>query len=270
MKKNNISKKFSINPQNLVRAIILCLFIDGIVFSASFLLFLLNITFGFLPDIIFLLSVMIVAEKLDKNELRRIFVWREMPVFIFAAIMVMFFGLVIIKSEILNFFEVLVPIPKGFFSDWFHVPEGFFLTIISIAIFPGFTEEVLYRGIIARRFFSTYSPRKAILLSSLIFAVVHMNPWQIVNAFIGGIFFGWIYLRYRSIWLCIFIHIYHNILVSYVKFPHVRVENSAYLEIWRHPLWLDILGIFLFLFGLFTLILTGKKNKVVAKAEVVE
>ncbi|MCL2758818.1 MAG: CPBP family intramembrane metalloprotease [Treponema sp.] len=265
MKNNGFFKAVSINPKNMKNAILLCFFIDGIVFIATFLLSLMNISLGILPQIIYLITVLIVAASLGKDELNRIFAWRDIPVGALAGIMVMFFGLVIIKSELNNLFQVAVPVPKGFFNNYFYEPNNILLNFIVIALLPGFTEEVIFRGVIARRFFTTYSPWKAIILSAVLFGIMHMNPWQAVNAVYAGIFFGWIYLRYRSIWLCIFIHAYHNILVTYVGFPYIPVENPGYLEIWRHPLWFDIMGILLFCFGLLTIIVTRANPQIIQK-----
>ena len=123
-------------------------------------------------------------------------------------------------------------------------------------------------GYFARRFYTTYSPRKAIILSALIFGIMHINPWQATNAFIGGIFYGWIYLRYKSIWLCMLMHAYNNILAFYFDLPYILVKNSGYIEIWRHPMWLNILGFFLFGFGLVTVIVLKAQYPMVKKATV--
>jgi membrane protease YdiL (CAAX protease family) len=86
---------------------------------------------------------------------------------------------------------------------------------------------------------------------------MHLNPWQMTNAFLGGIFYGWIYWRYKSIWLCMFIHAYYNILVDFMTYPYA----GAY-DFWRHPVWFDILGLLLFVFGLSTVIEMSWKNDV--------
>jgi membrane protease YdiL (CAAX protease family) len=261
MKINDIAQSLNTNPQNIKKALLLCFYVNGIVFVAAFFLSLFNLSFGLVPQIVYLVTVLVVAMKIDKDELRRIFVWRDIPVSVFAGAMVMFFGLEIIKSELNNLFQIAVPVPRGFFNNWFYEPENIFLTIIATALLPGFTEEVFFRGIIARRFYKTYSPCKAILLSAALFGIMHMNPWQAINAFYAGIFLGWIYLRCKSIWLCIFIHAYHNVLSSFMSFPYIKIENSSYLDIWRHPLWFDMLGLLLFGFGLLTVIVTLRENQ---------
>ena len=132
--------------------------------------------------------------------------------------------------------------------------------IISAGLFPGFSEEILFRGIIERKFFRIYSPVKAILLSSLLFGILHINPWQAVNAFFGGLFIGWIYWRYRSIWLCMFIHAYYNTLVTLLPLPYTKTNSLQYIEEWRHPLWFILLGAGLFVLGLLLVIILSRSG----------
>ena len=239
---------------------LLCFYAEGLRFSVTLLLSLFRLSFGLLPDIVYLVTVLIIVRGMGRDELRRIFVWRNIPAAVFAGILVMFYGLQIVKSELNNLFRMLFPVPEGIFAGWFYEPDNVILLIITGALFPGFSEEVFYRGILARRFSRAYSPIKSILLSATLFGLFHKNPWQAVNAFYVGIFLGWIYLRYRSIWLCIFIHAYHNFLVYFVDFPYIKVENSYYRQMWRHPLWFDILGLLLFGFGLLTVIVLSRKK----------
>lgn len=258
----NLIQSITTAPLNFKKAVLLCFYAIGIRFAAEFLLSLFKMNIGIIPDIIFLITVLIIAREMGKDELSRIFAWLDLPLPVFAGSMIMFFGINIIRSELSNVLRMLLPIPDKFFEGLFYEPDNAFLLIISIALFPAFTEEVFHRGIIARNFFRIYSPRKAIVLSAALFGIIHINPWQAVNAFWGGIFYGWIYWRYRSIWLCMFMHAYHNILAIFMYYPYVRIENhTGYQSMWRHPAWFDILGLLFFSFGLLTVIVLSKKGK---------
>ena len=249
------------DPLTFKKALLLCFFIIGIWQGTSYILYLNDLDIGLISSIIFLATVLITARGIGKDELSRILVWRDTSLPVFAALLLMFFGLTIVKSELGNFFQMLIPVPQYFFDNYFYRPGNVIMLIISSALFPAFTEEILFRGIIARRFSRIYSPRKAILLSAVLFGIMHINPWQTFGAFMGGIFYGWIYFRYKSIWLCMFMHAYHNILATLMPFPYIEVPNYYYEKMYRHPLWFDILGIFLFLLGLVTVIILGKEKK---------
>ena len=261
----NLIQTLNKDPLTFKKAVLLCFYAEGIRFAAIFIFGLFNMSFGFVPDILYLATVLIIARGMGKGELSRIFAWRNVPVPVFAGIMVMFFGLEVITSELRNLFQMLLPIPEGFFDGLFYTPRNVFLMFIASCLFPGFTEEVFFRGVIARKFFRSYSPRKAVLLSAALFGIMHINPWQMTNAFLGGIFYGWLYRRYKSIWLCMLTHAYNNFIASFVPFPYVTVGNSGYPRMWRHPLWFDILGLVLFGLGLLTVIVLSRNENAKAR-----
>ncbi len=89
------------------------------------------------------------------------------------------------------------------FSDLFY---------IKILLLSPVIEELIFRGIILDGFLSRYSTRKAILLSSLFFSVLHFSPLQILYTFILGIFCGWYYSRTRNLLSCIIIHFLNNLI----------------------------------------------------------
>ena len=85
-------------------------------------------------------------------------------------------------------------------------------TIIATCILAPLLEELLCRGMIQRGIARTHSPRSAILWSAFIFALIHMNPWQAIPAFLLGLLFGWVYYRTGCLWLTIFLHCLNNSL----------------------------------------------------------
>ena len=83
----------------------------------------------------------------------------------------------------------------------------FFLMVIAAPIL----EELIFRGVILDGLLNKYSPTKSILISSLLFGLVHLNPWQFVTGFIIGIFSGWVYYRTRRLSFSIIIHATANL-----------------------------------------------------------
>ncbi len=78
--------------------------------------------------------------------------------------------------------------------------------IACIALIPGFTEEILFRGYMQRRLLQRWSPWTAILVTSLVFAVVHMELHTVAFALPLGIWLGWVAWKTDSIWPCIATH----------------------------------------------------------------
>jgi membrane protease YdiL (CAAX protease family) len=83
---------------------------------------------------------------------------------------------------------------------------AFATTVVAAPIL----EEFILRGVIERGLLRHTTPARAILWSSFFFAVIHLNPWQAIGAFIAGLFLGWIYWKTRSLTACIFIHAVNN------------------------------------------------------------
>ena len=66
--------------------------------------------------------------------------------------------------------------------------------VLSIAIVVPILEEFLFRGAIEGHLLRKgWSPKWAILVSALIFGIIHGNPAQIPFAFLIGLLFGWLY-----------------------------------------------------------------------------
>lgn len=87
---------------------------------------------------------------------------------------------------------------------------------ITVCILAPILEEILFRGIILRGLFQQgVSPIIAIALSSLLFGLAHMNPWQFLGAGLLGAVFGFVYYRTKALWICIFLHALNN-TVSFI------------------------------------------------------
>jgi membrane protease YdiL (CAAX protease family) len=85
-------------------------------------------------------------------------------------------------------------------------------SFLVTALMAPFFEEWLCRGMILRGLLAgrKMKPVWAIVISALFFALIHMNPWQALNAFILGLLMGWIYYRTGSLWLTMLIHFVNN------------------------------------------------------------
>lgn len=93
------------------------------------------------------------------------------------------------------------------FLIWKDYPLG----IVAIAIMAPILEELLFRGAIMRHLLAQGKrPQVAILISALIFGLVHINPAQVLFAFMFGILLGWVLYHSGSLFPCILIHFINN------------------------------------------------------------
>ena len=99
--------------------------------------------------------------------------------------------------------------------------------VLSIAIVVPILEEFLFRGAIEGHLLRKgWSPKWAILVSALIFGIIHGNPAQIPFAFLIGLLFGWLYYRTGSLVPGIVGHIINNSFGAWTMFTATREELS--------------------------------------------
>jgi uncharacterized protein len=84
------------------------------------------------------------------------------------------------------------------------------LLIIVIGVFPGFFEELSFRGFMQRRLLQRFSPAVAIGITSVIFGLFHITPHGIALATILGVWLGVISWRTNSVWPGAFCHAFIN------------------------------------------------------------
>lgn len=83
-------------------------------------------------------------------------------------------------------------------------------SFLVTAIFAPFFEEWLCRGMVLRGLLTKMKPAWAIIVSALFFALIHLNPWQALNAFIIGVVMGYVYYRTGNLLLTMLIHFVNN------------------------------------------------------------
>ena len=107
------------------------------------------------------------------------------------------------------------------------------ITLLSVSIFAPLFEEWLCRGLVLRGLLQKMGPAGAICVSAIFFAVLHMNPWQAVPAFILGVLFGYVYYKTGSLKLTMLMHCVNNTFaVIFSKIP-AYAEAECFLDVMR-------------------------------------
>ena len=105
------------------------------------------------------------------------------------------------------------------------------ITLISVSVFAPLFEEWLCRGLILRGLLQKTSPAVAIAVSAAFFAVLHMNPWQALPAFLLGVLFGYVYYKTGSLKLTMLMHCVNNTMaVVFSKIPSLE-EMESFTEV---------------------------------------
>lgn len=97
----------------------------------------------------------------------------------------------------------------------------FFVAVILAPIF----EEIMCRGLILNSLRKAMPKWAAIVLSSLIFGVMHGNAVQIIYATALGVLLGWIYTKTDSILIPMICHFAFNLTSSLLQY--VNTENQV-------------------------------------------
>ena len=123
---------------------------------------------------------------------------------------------------ILEVFGIGITMPE------YEIPEtlpAYIIYCFSLTVLPAFVEEIIFRGIVMqslRRFGDIF----ALVASSLIFGIFHLNLIQMPYAFILGLCIGYFVMRTGSLWVAVMIHFVNNsvALVFEALSPHMSEE----------------------------------------------
>lgn len=97
--------------------------------------------------------------------------------------------------------------------------KGLVLNIFMIAILPAFAEEFLFRGALTTLFKEWLKNKHlAVLISSLIFAAIHLQFYGFLPRFLLGIALGYLFVWSGSLWLPIAAHFTNNFLSVMIEF----------------------------------------------------
>jgi len=92
-------------------------------------------------------------------------------------------------------------------------------SILSLAVATPIIEELLFRGLVQDLFGEIYSKWIAIFFTAAIFGLIHLNPFSVINAFWGGMVYGYVRYETGSLWPSIFLHSMWNLhIIAFVAF----------------------------------------------------
>ena len=105
----------------------------------------------------------------------------------------------------------------------------FLLSMLTVAVMPAMFEEFSHRGMLLSGF-SKISSMKAVVLSGLLFGLMHLNINQFFYAFVVGMLLATVALITRSIWPSVIIHFINNgfSAAMVLLFPDMDMETTMY------------------------------------------
>lgn len=186
---------------------------------------------------------------LSKSRFKEVFPFTRFPAALIPAFIPLLLGLAILLFEIMAVVTHIKPVSSWLIDLMKRLMEqSIVLALLTGGIIGPFLEELLFRGIMMRGFLDRYKPWQAVLYSSLLFGILHLNIWQFFSAFLLGLFLGWLYTQTRSLWPCFILHAIHNSTVTLtgtfvystlLGYPPEVVESSVMPHL---PWWLVVIG----------------------------
>ncbi|WP_185858509.1 CPBP family glutamic-type intramembrane protease [Blattabacterium cuenoti] len=202
----------------------------------------------------FILLFVFISHQAQKKNLTIDLSMRLSPWYIYLILFCMMFCVIILNEHLSSLVPIEGPILgdmykkiEEFLKEEVQNPIPFFSTTVLLA---PICEEVFFRGIILNGMLKNkIHPMKAILFSSFLFGLTHMNPWQFVGGIVIGSFIGFIYFVTSSIINCILLHIFNNAFAIFIMFFFIKNEKVLSKER-NSNFWIVLMIIF-------TIIITG-------------
>ncbi len=115
-------------------------------------------------------------------------------------------------------------------SPQYDTPEtiiGKILYVIYISVVPAMTEEFAFRGVIMQPL-RKYGDKFAIVMSALVFGLMHGNAVQAIFAFIVGLIIGYAVVVTGSMWTGVIIHFCNNFVSAVMELAGEQMETETY------------------------------------------
>ena len=164
---------------------------------------------------------------------------------------------------IAEFITAQIPITGPFFGEYYEffsrlmeqmTKDKATMIVLAVIMAPIF-EEIVFRGIIQIGLINKgMNPATAIIISSVVFGLVHANPWQFVGAVLLGSVLGFVYYKTKSLLLPILLHAFNNLCSSLLIFYG---DSESFADVFRLSQWI-VLAIGIILFAVFYYLFTLK------------
>ncbi len=98
------------------------------------------------------------------------------------------------------------------------------LNLVVMAVLPALLEELLFRGLILQTL-RPYGERLAVVLSALLFGLIHGGLTQSVFAFLVGLVLGWLAVSTGNIRPAIVLHFFNNAVSVLLQYAGLGLDD---------------------------------------------
>lgn len=119
--------------------------------------------------------------------------------------------------------------------------------ILISCVLASVTEEILFRGTIARTVANDKNKLAALAISGALFSLFHMNPAQTLHQFVLGAFLTLLTLRSGSVWTTVLVHLFNNTLAVTLTFS--TLTDAFFADYWYAFVPIGLVGFVACTFG---------------------
>jgi CAAX protease family protein len=209
-----------------VEALLVVLFTLGLILVIGFIMFGWMIVSGsaetvytkliFVFDGVPFLLIPLIYVKLRKYDARSIFRFNLIPWKPLSWSILIGLSLSILSDELDRLIQIFLPIPEWFIDQLkfmrAETTGDWILLVLGVVLLAAFSEELLFRGFLQVSLERKGDATRAVLLTSLTWTLVHVNPYWAIQIFIIGIVIGFLAWRTNSIVSTIIVHGMNNLL----------------------------------------------------------
>jgi membrane protease YdiL (CAAX protease family) len=137
-----------------------------------------------------------------------------------------------------------------------HQAWEWMLALVIMALLPALFEEVFFRGALQNVLVDWWKkPVLAIIVTSIIFSLIHSSIYLFLSRALLGFVLGWMYHRTKNIWINIIAHFLNNALALGMMYAASQSKKTPTLQDTEFNVdtWLAILAAFA-LVGLFRML----------------
>ena len=162
-------------------------------------------------------------------------------------------GVIILSDELDRIIQTFFPAPEYIVDlNGLLRPDtliGFILLFVAVAIIAPIGEELLFRGFFQQALEKHWKDvTRAILITALLFSMIHMNPYWFAQIYILGVLLGFIAWKTQSVFPALILHGMNNSMAMLFAFVNLE-KNNFYIWGSHVAPWIILFAIFSSYYG---------------------
>jgi membrane protease YdiL (CAAX protease family) len=122
----------------------------------------------------------------------------------------------VISDEIDRIVQIFLPTPEIFLkyldSLKADTPIDWLLLLLGVVIIASISEEILFRGFLQVSLERKGDITRAVILSSVTWTIIHVNPYWAIQIFVTGVIIGFLAWRTNSVFPSMIVHGTNNFI----------------------------------------------------------